>query len=64
MTDKYKDFHDEILRLTKENEFYQDQYEALKRINDTQVETIRSYASIVSILDAELKKLRGETICD
>lgn len=60
MTDNYTDFHDEIKKLTKELEYYQDRYEAVKRINDSQVETIRTYAQIVNMLDKELKELRGE----
>lgn len=60
--DKYTDFHNDIKRLTKEVEYYQDQYDALKRINDSQLETIRAYKAIVDTLDAELKKLRGDTI--
>lgn len=60
MSDKYIEFHDEIKRLTKELEYYQDRYGLLKSINDTQVETIRTYAQIVNMLDKELKELRGE----
>ena len=60
--DKYTDFHNEIKRLTKEVEYYQEQNDALKRINDSQVETIRTYAQIVKMMDAEIQKLRGETI--
>lgn len=62
MTDTYTDFHEEINRLTKELEYYQDRYEAVKRINDSQVETIRTYAQIVNMLDKELKELKGELI--
>lgn len=58
--DRYTDFHEDIKRLTKEVEYYQDRYEAVKRINDSQVETIRTYAQIVNMLDKELKELRGE----
>ena len=58
--DKYMDFNDEIKRLTKELEYYQDRYEAVSRINDSQVETIRTYAAIVKILEKEVKELRGE----
>lgn len=61
-TDKYDDFHEEIKRLTKEVEYYQGQNDALKRINDSQVETIRTYAQIVNMMDAEINKLRGELI--
>ena len=61
-TDRYDDFHNEIKRLTEDVEYYQDRCEALTRINDSQNETIRTYAQIVKILDAELNKLRGETI--
>lgn len=60
--DNYTDFHNEIKRLTKEVEYYQEQNDALKRINDSQVETIRTYAQIVKMMDAEIQKLRGETI--
>ena len=60
--DNYTDFHNEIKRLTKEVEYYQEQNDALKQINDSQVETIRTYAQIVKIMDAEIQKLRGETI--
>ena len=56
--DKYTDFHEEINRLTKELEYYQDRYEAVKRINDAQVETIRTYAAIVNILEKELKEIK------
>lgn len=59
-TAQYDDFHEEIHRLTKELEYYQDRYDAVKRINDSQVETIRTYAQIVNMLDKELKELRGE----
>lgn len=59
-TTQYDDFHEEIHRLTKELECYQDRYGLLKSINDTQVETIRTYAQIVNMLDKELKELRGE----
>lgn len=62
MTDTYTEFHEEIGRLTKELEYYQDRYEAVKRINDSQVETIRTYAAIVNILEKELKELKGELI--
>lgn len=62
MTDTYTDFHNDIKRLTKEVEYYQEQYESLKRVNDSQLETIRAYKAIVDTLDAELKKLRGDTI--
>ena len=61
-TDKYDDFQNDIKRLTQEVEYYQDQCDALKRINDAQLETIRAYKAIVDTLDAELKKLRGDTI--
>lgn len=60
-TDKYTEFHEEIKRLTKEVEYYQDRYEAIVRINDSQFETIRTYKAIMDILDAENKRLRGET---
>lgn len=60
--DNYTDFHNEIKRLTKEVEYYQEQNDALKQINDSQVETIRTYAQIVKMMDAEIQKLRGETI--
>ena len=56
--DKYTEFHEEINRLTKELEYYQDRYEAVKRINDSQVETIRTYAAIVNILEKELKEIK------
>lgn len=59
-TAQYDDFHEEIYRLTKELEYYQDRYGLLKSINDAQVETIRTYAQIVNMLDKELKELRGE----
>lgn len=62
MTDTYTDFHNDIKRLTKDVEYYQDQCESLKRVNDAQLETIRAYKAIVDTLDAELKKLRGDTI--
>lgn len=61
-TAQYDDFHEEIKKLTQDVEYYQDRCEALTRINDSQNETIRTYAQIVKILDAELNKLRGETI--
>ena len=60
-TAQYDDFHEEIKRLTKEVEYYQDRYEAIVRINDSQFETIRTYKAIMDILDAENKRLRGET---
>lgn len=60
--DNYTDFHNEIKRLTKEVEYYQEQNDALKQINDSQVETIRTYAQIVNMMDAEIQKLKGETI--
>lgn len=59
-TSKYDDFHEDIKRLTKELEHYQSRCELLKSINDTQVETIRTYAAIVNILEKELKELKGE----
>lgn len=59
-TAQYDDFHEEIKRLTKELEHYQSRCELLKSINDTQVETIRTYAAIVNILEKELKELKGE----
>lgn len=61
-TDRYTEFQNEIARLESDVEYYQDRCEALTRINDSQNETIRTYAQIVKILDAELNKLRGETI--
>lgn len=60
--DKYTEFHDEINRLTKEVEYYQKENDALKRINDSQLETIRTYLQIVNMMDAEVKKLKGELI--
>ena len=57
-TAQYDDFHEEINRLTKELEYYHDRYEAVKRINDSQVETIRTYAAIVNILEKELKEIK------
>ena len=60
--DKYTDFHNEIKRLTKEVEYYQEQNDALKQINDSQVETIRTYTQIVNMMDKEIQKLKGETI--
>lgn len=61
-TDKYTEFQDEIARLESEVEFYHTQNESLKRINDSQVETIRTYAQIVNMMDAEINRLRGELI--
>lgn len=60
-TAQYDDFHEEIKRLTRDVEYYQDRYEAIVRINDSQWETIRTYKAIMDILDAENKRLRGET---
>ena len=61
-TDKYTEFQDEIARLESEVEHYQLRCESLKRINDSQVETIRTYAQIVNMMDAEINRLRGELI--
>lgn len=61
-TDKYTEFQDEIARLESEVEHYQLRCDALKQINDSQVETIRTYAQIVKMMDVEINKLRGELI--
>lgn len=52
------EFQEDIFRLEKELEYYQDRYEAVKRINDAQVETIRTYAAIVKMLEKELKETK------
>jgi hypothetical protein len=57
-TAKFAEFQEDIFRLEKELEYYQDRYEAVTRINDAQVETIRTYAAMVKMLEKELKEIK------
>lgn len=57
-TAKFAEFQEDIFKLEKELEYYQDRYEAVTRINDAQVETIRTYAAMVKMLEKELKEIK------
>lgn len=60
MANPYDEFQEEIKRLENDVDYYKNRYELIVKINESQNETIRTYAKLMKILEAELKKVKGE----
>lgn len=55
---KYDELQDEIKRLTKDIEHYQDRCKALEALVDSQYETIKTMHMVFILNQAEIKKLK------